>query len=311
VRLTQRGLQLALAVGWLVNAGLQAQHFMFTSAFAAEVISPAGDNQPTFVAGPVHTVAGWVGTHPAIWNAAVVTLQALIGLGMLTRRFARPALAASVLWSLSVWWLAEGFGGIFGGGSNLVTGAPGAAVLYAVLALAAWPQLDRLRSRWSAQARRPPAGWLVAVWALVWTLGAIAQVWTDQRDGPDLAARLAGAGTDAPSWLYRLDGRLARWVGHTGLTVVLCLAAAEALIGLGALRPGRSRMIACAAGIVLAAAFWVVGQGLAGITTGHATDPGTGPLLVLMGVAVLASNPVRRGNSSRRRLGAGRRSRRP
>src|SRR5262244_667257 len=48
-------------------------------------------------------------------------------------------LAASIAWSLAVWWLGEGFGGIPAGTASPVNGAPGPVVLYAVLAVLLWP----------------------------------------------------------------------------------------------------------------------------------------------------------------------------
>jgi hypothetical protein len=38
-----------------------------------------------------------------------------------------------------VWWLGEGLGGIFTGLASPLTGGPGAAVLYALLAVLIWP----------------------------------------------------------------------------------------------------------------------------------------------------------------------------
>jgi hypothetical protein len=44
-----------------------------------------------------------------------------------------------------------------------------------------------------------------------------------------------------------------------------------------------------AAGILLSLTAWVVVQGLGDLTTGQATDPTAGPLLVLLGVAAYAA----------------------
>ena len=45
------------------------------------------------------------------------------------------ALAASIAWALAVWWLGEGLGGVLTGAASPVTGAPGAALLYALAAV--------------------------------------------------------------------------------------------------------------------------------------------------------------------------------
>jgi hypothetical protein len=310
-QLTQHGLQISLGAFWLVEAALQARSVMFTSAFSASVISADGDRQPTFVAGPVHTVGRWVGLHPGAWNTAFVAIDALIGVGLLTRQFARQAVAASVGWGLLVWWLVEGLGGLFGGGANLVTGAPGAGLLVAVLGLAAWPPLDRLRGRWSAPTDRTPPRWLVWVWTAIWLGGAILQYSRDERPA-DLAATISSNAANSPDWLARIELHLADWLGRThsagASAVIVTIALAEAAIGLAAIRPGLSRTIACRAGIVLALAFWLFGQGLGALFEGLATDLQAAPLVVLTGLAVLATNEVRRGSASRRGL-AGRRRR--
>ncbi len=302
-QLTQHGLQVSLGAFWLVEAALQARPVMFTRAFSASVISADGDRQPTFVAGPVHTVARWVGLHPGAWNTAFVAIDALIGAGLLTRQFARPAAAVSVGWGLLVWWLVEGLGGLFGGGANLLTGAPGAGLLFAVLALAAWPPLDRLRGRWSAPTDRTPPRWLVWVWAVIWLGGAILQYSRDERPPADLAATLSGNAANSPHWLARIELHLANWLGRThsasASAVIVTIAIAEAVIGLAAVRPGLSRTIACWAGIVLALAFWLFGQGLGALFEGLSTDLQTAPLVVLTGLAALATNEVRRGRTSR------------
>jgi hypothetical protein len=310
-QLTQHGLQVSLGALWLVEAALQTRSVMFTSAFSASVISADGDNQPTFVAGPVHTVGRWVGLHPGAWNAAFVAIEALIGVGLLTRQFARPAVATSVVWGLLVWWLVEGLGGLFGGGANLLTGAPGAGLLFAVLGLAAWPPLDRLRGRWSAPTDRTPPRWLVWVWAAIWLGGAILQYSPDERPAADLAATISNTAANSPDWLARIDVHLASWLGRTHSSgpaaVIVTITLVEAVIGLAAVRPGLSRTVACWAGIVLALAFWLFGQGLGAVFKGLAMDLQTAPLVVLTGVAVLATNEIRRGSASRRGLAAGRR----
>ena len=76
--------------------------------------------------------------QPVLANGAFALIQIALGLGILSRRFSRVALGASIVWALSVWFVGEGIGGL-GAGATLLTGAPGAALLYAVIAVLAWP----------------------------------------------------------------------------------------------------------------------------------------------------------------------------
>jgi hypothetical protein len=150
---------------WLLDGALQAQPFMFTSGFATQVIAPAGQGQPELVAAPVHWVSTVIAAHPVPWNAAFAAIQLLVGAGLLVPRTARPALAASITWGLGVWYFGEGLLGLAGGDSSLSAGAPGGALLLAVLAAAAWPDRDASHER--------PAAWLPLAWAIVWIGGAV------------------------------------------------------------------------------------------------------------------------------------------
>lgn len=70
---------------------------------------------------------------------------------------------------------------------------------------------------------------------------------------------------------------------------VMSLALMQALIGLGALAKGAWRTVAIWGGIALSAIFWAVGQNFGTFYSGIATDPNSGPLIVLLGLAVLAA----------------------
>ncbi len=201
--MTRRGLQITLGVLWLLDAGLQFQPYMFGPKFASDVISPAGAGQASFVSTPIEHVVHVVGAHPALYNAAFACAQLAIGLGLLLRRLVVPALVASIVWSLTVWYLGEGLGGLTGHNPALLTGAPGAALLYAVLAAAAWPN-----------GRERPASWLAFAWAGYWVGGALLQVWRGPRIGPDLAATVSELANGAPGWLSRIDFSLARTLQH-------------------------------------------------------------------------------------------------
>ena len=72
-------------------------------------------------------------------NAVFATIQVLLGIGIAWRPTVRVALAASVAWSLGVWWFGEGLGMVLTGDVSPVNGAPGAVILYALLAVLLWP----------------------------------------------------------------------------------------------------------------------------------------------------------------------------
>src|SRR6266566_3313625 len=281
-RVTRRGLQIVLGLIWLLDGGLQFQPFMLRTSFARDVIAPLGNGQPHFVAGPIHWAANLIAAHPVAWDVPFATVQVLIGLGLLVPRTAKLALAASLPWALTVWYFGEGLSGLAGGHASLLTGAPGAVLIYGLLALAAWPRRD---SRHEA-----PARWLPLAWAVLWVGGAIFQALPGQNTGPAVAGTILGG----PGRLGRLDTSVARWTTHHGTVVVVALVVVEALIGLASLHR-RSRGVAVAVGFVLALAIWVVAQDIGQLYTGQATDPKSGLIIAVFAIAVLG---VRRAMSS-------------
>ncbi len=134
-RLSRRHLEMVLGVLWLADGLLQLQPFMFSREFYNGVLGMANMGLPGPIADGDYHVATLLTAHPALWNTGFAGIQLLLGLGLLWRRTARVALICSVPWALGVWAIGEGFGGMFMPGTSLLTGAPGAALLYALVAL--------------------------------------------------------------------------------------------------------------------------------------------------------------------------------
>jgi hypothetical protein len=111
LRITRRHLQIALGLLWLLDGALQLQPFMLGTGFARQIIAPVAAGQPAFVADPIHWAASLIAAHPVAWDVPFAAVQLLIGLGLLVPRTARLALAASIPWSLGVWFFGEGLSG--------------------------------------------------------------------------------------------------------------------------------------------------------------------------------------------------------
>jgi hypothetical protein len=76
--------------------------------------------------------------------------------------------------------------------------------------------------------------------------------------------------------------------GSVGTQGTWVLAIASFFIGLGPLLVRRPNVFLFAGGL-LAGFFWISGQGLGGIFTGSGTDPNTGPLIILLALAMVPS----------------------
>ncbi len=284
----RRALQVALGLIWLLDAALQFQPYMFTKAFASQVIEPGAAGNPAVIAGPITWSAHLMASHIAVCNALFASIQLLLALGLLYRPTARAALAASIPWALGVWWIGEGFGGLLAGTGNPLTGAPGAAILYVFLALLAWPTASPEDAPRPESVSVATTGWLGSVtpriaWAGLWGSYAISVLQSADRAPGALAGILSGMRAGEPGWVGAIDGALARSVAHLGLevsvTIALLCAVAAATVALG--RAARLGVLVAAA---LGAVIWLA-EDFGGILTGQGTDPNTGLLLIVVAAA--------------------------
>ena len=119
----RRKLQLALGVIWVLDGILQFQPAMFTKTFP-DMLAGSAHGNPGVVAGPITWSASLIDHHVVVLNAIFATVQLALGLGIAWRPTLKLALAASIAWSLAVWWLGEGLGGVLTGSASPWNGAP-------------------------------------------------------------------------------------------------------------------------------------------------------------------------------------------
>jgi hypothetical protein len=282
----RRALQLALGGLWLLDGILQFQPYMFTRDFARQMLAPSAAGNPGVVAGPITWVAHLTAQHSVGANTAFALTQLLLGLGIAWRPTLKPALAASIVWALAVWWLGEGLGGVLTGGAGPVAGGPGAAFLYAVLAVLLWPPGPSS----SEPAPFVAAGRLGAtrgrlVWFVLWVALAGFAVQGANRSAQGLHDIFAGSASGQPAWLAAIANRTAGLVADRGLTVSIALAVVLAALAVGIFGPPLVVRTAVVVAVVLAAAIWLTAQALGGLVGGQGTDPNSGPLLILLALA--------------------------
>jgi len=281
---TRRMLQLALGALWLLDAILQAQSAMFTRAFSHLLAGSAAGN-PALVAHPISWSASLIAQHGMATNAVFAAVQLLLGLGIAGRRTVRAALAASIVWSLAVWWLGEGLGGVLTPAASPVTGAPGAVIIYALLAVLLWPRDRASRPAPFVAAQAVGAPVARGLWLLLWASMAYLAVQPANRAPQAMASTLSAMTAGQPGWLSAIGHGAAGLLAGQGLLASALLAAALAVVAIGVYLPRAAARGTLLLAVVLAVATWVAGQALGGILTGMGTDPGTGPLLVLLAAA--------------------------
>ena len=278
----RRRLQLILAGLWLFDGILQYQPAMFTQAFP-QMLGGSAEGNPAVVAAPVTWSAGFVDHHLALLNAVFATFQVALGIGIAWRPTVRLALAASVAWSLAVWWLGEGLGGVLAGTASLIDGAPGAVILYAVLAVLLWPagrDADAPFAASPAAAR----GLARALWLAVWGSMAVIAVLPAARAPQALSGAISDTEPGQPTWLGWLDSRVASALDQHGAAASIVLAAVCATAAAGIFAPARQLRPVLVLALATAAGLWLA-QGLGGIFTGMSTDPSSGPLLALLAMS--------------------------
>lgn len=291
----RRWIQIALGVIWLLDAGLQYQPYMFTRAFPTQVIEPAGAGSPGFVAHPV-TFAGQLMLHNEVaFNALFATIQLAIAVGLLWRPTVRAALTGSIVWGLLIWWLGEGLGGVFTSSASPITGAPGGALLYALIAVLAWPSRRAVDGD-SVAAGSPLGGrWARIAWLALWGSGAYFLLLTANQAAGALRATIIGGADGEPSWIGSIERSAGSLIGTHSTAVTIGLAVLFVIIALGVFVPAAIRPVLVLA-LIIAAAIWVLGQSFGEMATGQATDPNTGPLLILLAAAYWPLARTRRGS---------------
>ncbi len=281
----QRGLQICLGVVWLADGALQLQPFMFGRGFVNQILMPAYMGSPSGVTGPAMAFTRLVLHAPAAWNAAFAVTQLLIGAALLWRRSARAALAASIAWALAVWWFGEGLGGVLSGSASPLTGAPGAVILYALLAVLAWPAPAGRQAAGAVAAGSPLGrGGARAAWLALWGSSGYFILQVANRAPRALHDTIAGLAAGEPGWVASMDRAVASTAGGHGTVISIAFAVIFVAVGLGVFWAATTRA-ALVLSVITALAIWVFGENFGAILSGHGTDPNSGLLLVLLAAA--------------------------
>ena len=281
----RRAFQLVLATVWLVDGLLQFQPFMFSRAFGTQMLAGMAHGNPPAILHSMTWADLVIGHHSVVADAMFGFLQVLIGFGIAWNRTIKPALALSIVWSFAVWWFGEGLGGLFAGTANPVNGAPGAVLLYAVLAVLLWPHAQTMATPRFVAARAVGERVARGVWVVLWGLLGCFAVLGVNRSPQGLNQLVSQMATGQPRWLADLDHHVANLLAHRGLGVSVALALVLGVIAVGVFLPPKAARVTVALALVFGVGIWVLGENFGGIFTGSGTDPNSGPLLMLIALA--------------------------
>ena len=304
VLLGSAGVRVGLGLLWLAAGLLELQPADFGAGFARLDLAQAVMGEPAVVARSILLALRPFEAAWPVWNGVVAAVElgfgaVLVAGGLVALRgggtgraaraagwlagFERPIVVASALAALVFWWVGEGFGGLPTGFAVPLGGAPGPALLYAFLAVLAWPG---------------PAGgetveaWRRTTWRLSWLVvwwgSALAMVSWTLPAAVVLRANLVENAIGQPALLRGWGDALASAITRVGANqVALAVGLVAVAIGLAAVLPlgSTASCLLLGSGVLLGVLAWVFAQDLGGLASPGGTDVGLGPPLVLLALA--------------------------
>ncbi len=304
VLLGSAGVRVGLGLLWLAAGILELQPADFGAGFARLDLAQAVMGEPAVVARSILLALRPFEAAWPVWNGVVAAVElgfgaVLVAGGLVALRgggtgraaraagwlagFERPIVVASALAALVFWWVGEGFGGLPTGFAVPLGGAPGPALLYAFLAVLAWPG---------------PAGgetveaWRRTTWRLSWLVvwwgSALAMVSWTLPAAVVLRANLVENAIGQPALLRGWGDALASAITRVGANqVALAVGLVAVAIGLAAVLPlgSTASCLLLGSGVLLGVLAWVFAQDLGGLASPGGTDVGLGPPLVLLALA--------------------------
>jgi hypothetical protein len=294
---TQRVLQIILGVFWIIDAALQYQPYMFGKQFVPTFIAGNAAGQPEPISWLITTAGHFISPDVGVWNFLFATVQVVIGFGLLFRRSVRPALVISFFWAFGVWFFGEGLGMVLTGSATALTGAPGSVLIYGLLGLMAWPRRSEEQCSTTTGIASSAAGQGIggvltplSVWAGYWILAALLFLLPLNRTSGAISSNIAGMAPGTPEWYSHFLTSFGNAFASIGTQSSWVLTIGSLVIGLGPLLARRPQIFLLAGG-VLSFVLWITGQGfLGGVFSGSGTDPNTGPLVIVLALAMV---PIR------------------
>jgi hypothetical protein len=224
-------------------------------------------------------------------------VQILLGLGFLflPDRWVIELVFASFVWALIVWFGGEGRSALLTGQGSILSGAPGAVLLYPLLGLAIIPHNPARAASKDAAGKTGDDGLLsrkILRWVLAgfWVFAALHQLqpnwWQSGQISQAIGAMVGQGGLNTIfvdpvlSLLSKATATLEVPLNIALIVVFLALGIGLAVVNDKYLRP------LLIASIVVSVVFWYFTEAFGMILTGMATDFNSGLLVVVVALAV-------------------------
>ena len=295
--LSRKALQRILGLLWLIDGLLQLQPQMFTMNMVNGVMKPMLQGQPGLVEPSLQFIINQTTLHLIEVNLLIAFIQILLGLGFLflSDRWIRELVLASLVWALIVWYGGEGMSMLLTGTASILSGAPGAVLLYPLLGMAVWPRKQSNNSVSAAKVRigddgllsRETLRWVLAAF---WIFAALIQLqpnwWQPGQISQAIGAMVGQGGLNS----ILVDPVLTQISNATAnieipLNIALIVIFLALGIGLAFVKENQLRPLLIVS-LVLSLLLWYISQAFGMILTGMATDFNSGLLVVVLTLAV-------------------------
>jgi hypothetical protein len=281
---------------WLIDGLLQLQPKMFTMDMVNGIMVPTMHSQPYLIATSLQWLITMTTLHLTLVNLVIAIVQICLGIALLlfSERWVKGIVIASVVWALIVWFGGEGFSMLLTAQGSILTGAPGAVLLYLLLGLVVYPHQQSYITIKGAQAKAPEGELLSRVqlrWMLAsfWLFAALLQLqpywWQAGQISRVISSMTGQGGLNG----VLVDPILQAFSNITAsVEIPLNFALIVVFLALGlvlALSKEEQMRPALIASIVASLVIWYCAEGLGQIFTGMSTDFNSGLLLVVMALA--------------------------
>lgn len=292
--LSQKRLLQLLGALWLLDGLFQLQPQMFTLKMVNSTLTPIVQGQPLPLVASLNWIIAIMTQHLILVNLLIAIVQILIGASLLVGSHRYPAsrlvkgvLCVSLGWSVIVWVGGEGLSMLLTGQASMLTGAPGAVLFYALLALVLYPRQKQTGEGepMGILSRRQ----LLLVFAGFWLFAAVLQLqpyWWQPGQISQTIGALSGQG----GWNGLFVDPVLTWLAHVTsageimFNIALILVFLEIGIGILIARSDHIHPLLALSAIFSFAIWWSV-EGFGMIFTGMTTDFNSGLLLIVIALA--------------------------
>ena len=294
--LSRKMLQRVLGVLWLIDGIIQLFPQMWTMNMVNGIMKPMLNGQPGFVEPSLQFIVTQTTSHLFEVNLLISVVQICLGLGFLflSDRWVKWLVLASIVWAFIVWYGGEGMNMLFTGTASVLTGAPGAVLLYPLLGLAVIPRQQPTTASEGAPRKTGDDGLLSRrllryILAGFWCFAALLQLqptwWQQGQISQAIGAMVGQGGLNTvlvDPVLTQISNATAN--SETALNIALIVVFLAIGIGLAVVKDEQVRPFLIAS-IVMSVLFWYFSEAFGMILTGMATDFNSGLLVVVIALA--------------------------